>query len=57
MGWGLVVSYKWLCPGAVRTLFEGVQQSLFPGVTGLSSVVVLLLGYVCLSAEIFLQFP
>lgn len=57
MGWGLVFSYKLLCPRAVRTLFEGVQQSLFPGVKGLSSVVVLLPGYACLSVEIFLQFP
>lgn len=57
MGWGLVFSYKLLCPRTVRTLFEGVQQSLFPGVKGLSSVVVLLPGYACLSVEIFLQFP
>lgn len=57
MGWGLVFSYKLLCPRATRMLFEGVQQSLFPGVMGLSSVVVLLPGYACLSAEIFLQFP
>lgn len=36
---------------------KGVEQSLFPGVMGLSSMEGLLLGYVGLSVEIFLQFP